>query len=471
MISRHTFANLAAVALASTVLLLYGLTQLLAGTLFDPTYPLHMELDSSQGLVEDKEVSYNGVGIGKVTGLQLVGDRVRVDMAINEDVEVPANVDVVVMRSSPVGEQRLDLRPVGDGGGETLEPGDRIEPREVTMPTRVQPLLELAANVLEPIDPEQAGQVVSELADTVRGRREDIRGFLDDSARFSATVADRGEDYDRFFAASRQVNAALADNRATLGRLFGEITEATAILTDMRADYERLLTSGPPVLAQAGDIIQRGQANLSCSLDDFSGLTAYMAEDEQLANASEALRVNQWFFEAFNRITQQDARGNWWQRIHFAFEPVPPTRSYMPEKRPIPATLPGGACDSPFGAGAGAATQRDFELTVPEGRLVPPENGRTEPVRRESRFAGQSASDGADTDAPSESDDDRVAQREAADPDGGDDAVDSEAESDGRGLADSGVTVVALVLGGLGVLAAGWGALRATVRPRHKEHQ
>lgn len=472
MLSRRAFANLAAVALASTVLVLYGLSQLLAGTLFDSTYPLHVELPDSDGLVEDKEVSYNGVGIGKVTGTHLVEDRVRVDMAIDEEVEVPAAVDVVVMRSSPVGEQRLDLRPVGDGDGEVLEPGDRVEPREITMPTRVQPLLELAADVFEPVDPEQAGQVVAELADGVRGRREDIRGFLDDSARFSATVADRGEDYDRFFAASRRVNAALADNRDTLGRLFGEITDATAILTDMRADYERLLTSGPPVLAQAGDIIERSQANLSCSLDDFSGLTAYMAEDEQLANASEALRLNQWFFEGINRITPRDARGNWWQRIHFSSEPVPPTRSYMPDKRPIPATLPGGACDSPFGAGAGAATQGDFELAVPEGRLIAPENGRTEPVRRESRFAGQS-SDGADPDRPPESasDDDRVAQRESADPGEADDAVDRGAESDGPGLADSGVTVAALVLGGLGVLAAGWGALRATVRPRHKEHQ
>lgn len=473
MVSRRTLTNLAAVALASTVLLLYGLTQLLAGTLFDSTYPLHMELDTSDGLVEDKEVSYNGVGIGKVTGLELVGDRVRVDMAIDDEVEVPADVDVVVMRSSPVGEQRLDLRPVGDGGGETLEPGDRVTPREVTMPTRVQPLLELAADVLEPVDPEQAGQVVGELADTVRGRREDIRGFMDDSARFSSAVADRGEDYDRFFAASRQVNAALADNRDTLGRLFGEITEATAILTDMRADYERLLSSGPPVLSQAGDIIQRGQANLSCSLDDFSGLTAYMAEDEQLANASEALRVNQWFFEGFNRITPQDARGNWWQRIHFAAEPIPPTRSYMPDKRPIPATLPGGACSSPFGEGAGAAAQHDFALTVPEGRLVPPENGRTEPVRRDSWFADASA-DGGNGDAPGEpaSGDDRVADAASADSDDGDDGDDgASAESDGSGLADSGVTLAALVVGALGVIAAGWGALRATVRSREEDHQ
>lgn len=462
MLTRRTLVNLVAVGLASAVLLLYGLTQLLAGTVFDSTYPLYVELPRSEGIGEDKEVSYNGVGIGQVEGVELVGDRVRVEMAVEEGVEVPADTDVVVMRSSPIGEQRLDIRPHGEGG-EVLEPGDELEPRELTMPTRVQPLLELAAGVFEPVDPEAAGQVVSELADAVRGRREDIRGFLDDSARFSESVADRGEDYDRFFAASRRVNAALADSRQTLGRLFGEITDATAILTAMRADYEALLASGPPVLAQAGDVIERAQPNISCSLADFSALTAFAAEDEQLEHMSEALRLNQWFFEGVNTITPQDARGNWWQRIHFVAEPAPPARSYMPEKRPIPATLPGGACASPFGEGAPAAFQDDFALTVPEGRVVPPEDDRVEPVRRPSRVAADEPAAGET--APDRDPDDGADRREtaASERDAGD------ADEPSSGLAGTGLAVAALALGALGVLAAGGAALRATVRSRKED--
>lgn len=380
--TRRTVINLVAIGLATAALLLYGLTQLLVDTLFDPTYPLHVELPASDGLLANKQVSYNGATIGQVEHVSLAGDRVRLDLAIDEGVAVPADVDVAVVRSSPIGEQRLDIRPVGDGGP-TLDPGDRLRPRSVSMPTDVQGLLELATDVLEPVDDRKAGTVVAELADAVRGRRDDIRGLIDDSGDLSAAIAANGADYDRFFATSRQVNAALADSRRTLGRLIGEIGDATAVLTAMRDDYEALLASGPPVLSRTADLVWRGQPNLSCSLADLSATTAYLAEDEQRANLSEALRLNQWFFEGFNRITPQDARGNWWQRIHLSLKPFPPARGYRPGKRPVPATLPGGACASPvFGAGAPAATQADFEITVPDGRVEAPANDRAEPVRR-----------------------------------------------------------------------------------------
>lgn len=467
MINRSTLINLIAVGLASGVLLLYGLTQLLVGVLFDSTYPVQVTLPETGGLLADKQVTYNGAAVGKVEDVELLDDRVLVSMAIDEGVEIPAEVDVVVLRSSPVGEQALDLRPIGDGGAPFVEPGSTIQAREVALPTEIQPLLELAADVFEPVDPEQAGVVVSELADAVRNRRDDVRGFLDDSARFSETIADRGEDYDRFFASSRRVNAALADSRETLGRLFGEIADATTILRDVRGDYERLLATGPPVLAQAGDIVHRAQPNLSCSLADLAAVNAYVAEDERLDRAAEALRVNQFFFEGFNRITQQDARGANWQRIHFASEPIPPARSYLPEKRPIPPTMPGGACDSPFGEGAPMAAQDDFALVVPEGRVDEPADDRATPVRRDPlprSGRGAQDEDSSDRAGSARSDDDRLAREDPDEPAESDEIAD--ADEPGPGVADTGLVIGMLVIGGLGVLAAGWGTLRATVLAR-----
>jgi hypothetical protein len=134
----------------------------------------------------------------------------------------------------------------------------------------------------------------------------------------------------------------------------------------------------------------------------------------------------------------------------------------MPEKRPIPATLPGGACASPFGEGAPAAVQDDFELTVPEGRVVPPEDNRVEPVRRPSRVAAEDPAGGEtapDRDAPDGADRRETA---AGEPDTGD------ADEPPSGLATTGLAVGALVLGALGVLVAGGMALRGTVRS-HKE--
>lgn len=475
MLTRPTLINLVAVGLASAALLLYGSTQLLAGLMFDPTYPVRVVLPETGALRADKQVTYNGAAVGSVADVELVDDRVAVSMDIDEGVDIPVDTDVVVLRSSPVGEQALDLRPVGDGDGPYVEPGSTIEPREVVLPTEIQPLLELAAEVFEPVDADQAGEVVSELADAVRGRRDDVRGFLADSADLSETIADQGDDYDRFFAASRRVNAALADNRETLGRLIGEVGAATAILRDVRADYEALLTTGPPVLGQVGDVVHRGQANLSCSLRDLAALNAYLAQDQQLADAAEALRTNQFFFEGFNTFTQEDARGHHWQRIHLVAEPVPPAQSYLPDKRPIPATRPGGACDSPFGEGAPMAVQDDFALSVPDGTVNEPDDDRATPVRREPLAdaraparPGGDGDDGAATDRrPSGGERagrDDVAGGPGSDPGSGSDPAPEPAP----GPAGGGVAATVLALGAVAVLAAGWGVARATIRSRRE---
>ncbi|MBW3548194.1 MAG: hypothetical protein KY452_08705, partial [Actinobacteria bacterium] len=84
-----------------------------------------------------------------------------------------------------------------------------------------------------------------------------------------------------------------------------------------------------------------------------------------------------------------DARGEVTQRTtdgRYAFvrvkveldvtlEPAPPAALYTPP-RPIPATLPGGACESVFGPGAGSAVQADHRLAAPDGRVIRPENDR-----------------------------------------------------------------------------------------------
>jgi phospholipid/cholesterol/gamma-HCH transport system substrate-binding protein len=384
MAGSRTFANLVAIAVASAVLLLYAGTQLVATAVLDRTYPLTVEIERADGLLAEKEVTYNGVGIGQVEAVTLSEEAALVHMQIDHEVRIPVEHDLVVLRSSAVGEQAVDFRPYAEitDATEFHEPGDTVQPREVLLPPPVQDLLELAADVFEPVDKENVGIVVSSLADAVRGRSDDIRGMLVDSARFSESVADHGEDYDRLFASSRVVNRTLADNRETLARLITEMSDATAILTDMRSDFEGLLTDAPLAMNRLTDLVHGGQANLSCGLSDLAAMNAYLAQPQNMENAAEALRVHQWFFEGFNVLTPTDPWGRGWQRVHVITELEPPPDSYLPAKRPIPDILPGGACASPHGLGAGAAVQADYRKTVPEARIVPPADARTTPVRR-----------------------------------------------------------------------------------------
>jgi virulence factor Mce-like protein len=466
MAGRKLVVNLIAVAVASAALILYAATSLLASAILDRSYPLSVELDRADGLLPDKEVTYNGVGVGQIEAIELEGERTVVHLRIDQGIEIPAEHDIVVLRSSPIGEQALDFRPLGEIGPQTafLAPGDRAAPREVLLPPPVQDLLELADEVFEPVDKDNVRIVVSELADAVRDRRDDVRSLLVDSARFSEAIADEGETYDRLFASSQVVNRALAENRDTLARLITESADATTILSDMRGDFEGLLADAPQPLTDLTDLVEAAQPNISCILDDFGSINAYLAQPRQLENASEALRQNQFFFEGFNVITPRSAAGDNWQRIHVVLEPDPPPASFLPEKRPIPDIRPGGACESPFGPGAPSAQQAAWERSIPEARLTPPEDDRAIPFRRGRGLEVPGVAERIEAaGGPPDTTGERAAPtgpRRTAAADGGTRAP---APSDpapvepapAGGLARTGLALVPLLLGGGVLLAAG----------------
>ena len=374
----RTRINLVGIIAVSAVLIIYAITQLLTNFVLDRTYPLFAEIPNASGLRDNKEVTYNGHPIGRVDLVTATADGARVRMAIDGEYRVPTELDVVVLRRSPIGEQAIDLRPVQpvDESTTFYEAGDTVAIRELVLPPDVQDLFETAVDVLRPVDPHSAGVLVAELADTVRGRRDDIRSIMSDSADFSEAIGDNGADFDRFWSSSRVVNAELAEHRDTLAELITDLREATSVLTDMRTDFEGLIAEAPPVLSQVAELVDRAQPNVSCTLGHLANINQATAQPDNLDAASEALRNNRYFFVGFEAQTAYDPAGRNWFRVHFEPPGGPPPVSYLPDKRPIRPIRPGGACSSPFGAGAPAATQASFTPRIPEARISRPGNDR-----------------------------------------------------------------------------------------------
>lgn len=378
MLSRRTLVNLAAVLVAALALAGFGINLALQAVVRD-TYLVSVRLPEAGGLLEDKEVTYRGVSVGRIDDVGLDGDGVILTLEMDQGTEIPTNPEIVVLRRSAVGEQALDLRPREPEDDQTtyLQPGDEIEPASITLPTKPQELLELADEVFSPVDEERAAVLVSELADAVRNRRDDVRGILSDSATFSEAVADNSVDYERLFASSRIVNASLAENRVVLGELITDLANSAELLGDLRDDINGLLDVAPSTLAHVSTLLERSAPNISCTFDHLADLNSFVAQPDNLFNASEALRLNEWFLTGgVVFVTAPDAQDRPWQRIQFILEPEPAADSYLPDKRDIPPTLPGGACNSPFGPGAGSAIQPSHTVAVPEGFVIRPANDR-----------------------------------------------------------------------------------------------
>lgn len=366
--------NLAAIAAVSSVLLIYAVTDLLVGKLTGVGYPVEVVLADSGGLLAGQEVTVSGRVVGTVQDVRLEGEGVVAELAIDDGERVPVDSDVTVLRRSPIGEQALNFRP-RTPSGRAVGPGERIVALDAVTPVPVQRLLEKASEVFEPVDGERAGALVHELAETVRGRKDDIRALIRDGGRLSAALAGNADDIERFFAHGATMNEALARSRESLARSIGQMADAAGSLVEMRADFEGLLREAPPVLGQVESLLARNQGNLDCALTAFGNFNDYLGQPEQLRNGEQTLRLNQWFFEGFRLGGPRDPEGRVWTRIKFLPPQPEQPVSYLPDKRPIPEIRPGGACASPLGGGASAASQPGFEPLSAESEVDWPEGG------------------------------------------------------------------------------------------------
>ena len=152
-----------------------GLDRLLLGDGVD----VAADFSDSGGIFVNAEVTYRGVGVGRVSDMQLTDDGVRVTLTIDPDAtRLPADTTAVVANRSAVGEQYVDLRPDGDQGP-YLTDGSVIPQSRTAIPIPVEQLLLDVDDLVGSIDTDDLRVVVDELGTAFAGAGDDLARLLD----------------------------------------------------------------------------------------------------------------------------------------------------------------------------------------------------------------------------------------------------------------------------------------------------
>ncbi len=75
-----------------------------------------LELPATGGLYRFSNVTYRGVQVGKVTGVELTETGAEATLRLDTSPKIPADLQADVLSVSAVGEQYVDLRPRTDSG-------------------------------------------------------------------------------------------------------------------------------------------------------------------------------------------------------------------------------------------------------------------------------------------------------------------------------------------------------------------
>ncbi|WP_027934936.1 MCE family protein [Amycolatopsis thermoflava] len=280
--------------------------------------------DRTVGLYAGSSVRVLGVPVGEITGVTPEGAVVRVDMRVDDDVQIPADAGAVVVAPSLVSDRYVQLTPAYDSGpvmaSGTLIPQDRTAtPMELDdlygtldkLSTSLGPnganangalsgLLDTAAANLDG-NGLNLNSTVTELANlsrTLDNSKEDLFGTVRNLQSFTTALADSDAQLNEFYQRlgnvtgflaedSGDVSAALAALGSSLGDVQSFVAENKDLLTsnvDRLASITQVLVDQRAALAEVLDVGPTGMTNFINSYDAASGSIAIRYNANEFTN-------------------------------------------------------------------------------------------------------------------------------------------------------------------------------------------
>lgn len=370
MLSRRLIVNLVVFFLVSAALIAYGFVNLLGDPLEASTDVSAVFPDAS-GLYPNFSVELNGVDVGSVGSVQLTPAGARVTMVLNHGVRVPDDVVASIDVANDLGEQVVELTPSRGGRGPALRNGAVVPVAPDEIPTNVGQVVASATRLLRAIPAGDLNQLLGDLATALQGQAGNLRTIISASTTFSQ----------EFLAYQRQFTALLANAPPVLDAVTAvgpqlrqdlvNTESLVEVLADQRTTLDTLFRQGAGATGDLNQLLTTKEPDFACLVHDVSDLSANLAEPKNLANLSEGLADNEYFFGAVNAISVQGTAvpltsgqkanpNQAFLRTRLLLPPQsPPAESYSTPTSLAPIQ-PGAGCSTEFGNGVGPASQPGF---------------------------------------------------------------------------------------------------------------
>ncbi|MER6947708.1 MCE family protein [Nonomuraea sp. NPDC000554] len=242
--------RLLAVLLAGTLLVASGGCTLLGA---EP-YRLTAIFSKAPSLYEQARVKVMGLDAGYVERIRIEGDRVRVELSVDREVPLPADVKAVVAPQNTLGERNVVLYPPWKPGDQRIAPGATIPLERTDLPVEIDDALDAFTKLTEALDDKKLGKVAGNLADSVRGRGRTINNALADTARLTDTLTKQDQ---QLIDLAKGLNKLATSLNRREGQVTGAIdsfAEASAILAEERRRLRGFI-SGMADFVRRGDVI------------------------------------------------------------------------------------------------------------------------------------------------------------------------------------------------------------------------
>jgi phospholipid/cholesterol/gamma-HCH transport system substrate-binding protein len=221
------------------------------------------QFSEAAGLRSGDEVRVAGVKVGKVTGVDLAGDRVLVHFRVkNADFGKTSRADIRI--KTVLGRKFIMLTP--DGSGQ-LSSDDVIPLARTSSPYDVSEAFQGLAGTVTEIDTAQLEKSFNTLADTFRDTPAEVRASLTGLSRLSRTIASRDAELKLLLERSAKVTAVLAQRDQDLTAFMADTSLILQEVKQRREVIHQLLLTTTQLSEQLIALVRENRATLGPTLD------------------------------------------------------------------------------------------------------------------------------------------------------------------------------------------------------------
>ncbi|MEO5678186.1 MAG: MCE family protein, partial [Acidimicrobiales bacterium] len=238
---RRVALNLVFFAVLSTVMVGWVASNVVTIRRIERPYTLRGEFAATGGVGRNAEVTYLGVPVGTVTGVERMTGGVVISMDIRRGFDIPRSARANIQRKSAIGEPIIDFRPppgtMVDGEPMPKNAEGYVVPMaQTTVPLELSELLRSANRLVAGIPPDALATLLRETAVGLSGRAEDLRGLGDAADELGTTLASRTQTLDRLSSNNTALTRLLADKSGTITSTLHDLDLLAATLRAGKAD-------------------------------------------------------------------------------------------------------------------------------------------------------------------------------------------------------------------------------------------
>src|SRR3954453_16833890 len=233
-------------------------------------YKLVAWFPTTIALFKDSQVRVLGLPAGQVTKVQAMGDKVRIEMNIKQNVPVPADVHATIVPLSLIGERYVQLFPVWTTGQPRAKTGDVIPMERTDVPVEADEALAALKKFLDSLDPQATGRLVQNAANDLQGNGQSFNDTVANLSTLVGTLAAKDQQLGDIIYNFDKFTTVLRTREVQLGNVMDSFANLTGLLSEERKAIENTVRNLGHVSTDAFDLLSVNRAGIDKDLTQLS---------------------------------------------------------------------------------------------------------------------------------------------------------------------------------------------------------